>query len=71
MDNLLNTLESGDLEKDLERLTDAVEQVSEQADTSLQTAADRPGNLLETAERASDRIEQAAQQTGAPEKGLA
>lgn len=71
LDNLLNTLESGDLERRLDRLSDTVEQVSRQADNKLQAATERPAQLLDTAERASDRVGQAAGQPVVPEKGLA
>jgi hypothetical protein len=66
-DNLLRTLddglkavESGELEKKLDKFAEAVETRSKQADHTLGKLADRPGELLKAAEKKTVAVEQKA-----------
>ena len=59
LDNLLNAVESGDLERQLDRISGAVENVSKRVDDTLQTAAEQPAKVLESAERVTRPIEEA------------
>lgn len=61
LDNFLNAVESGALEKRLEQFADAVDKTGKQAHGTLKVVSERPGELLKAAEKKKDDVEEKVQ----------
>lgn len=57
IDNGLKAVESGALEERLNKFADTIDKTSKQAEEKLATVADKPADLLKTAEAKKDELE--------------
>lgn len=66
LDSLLSTVESGELEKHLERLAGTVEKASVRVDSTLQAVAEQPVKLTQTVPQEVVQIEKPSRRVSIP-----
>ena len=60
VDKGLKAVESGALEEKLNKFADTIDKTSKQASSTIEKAADKPGDLLKAAEKRTNELEQKA-----------
>lgn len=66
LDSALNAIESGELEKRLDKIAASVDAKSKQVDSTLAKVADKPSELLRVAEVKTKLAEQTVVRVSAP-----